>query len=271
MLTKKIEEAKQFIKKNVPFDLNLAIVLGSGLSSITDSLEEKIELPYKAIPHFKESTVKGHDGHLVFGKYKGEYVVMQSGRLHYYEGYSMEEVTFPIYLFKALGVKTLLLTNSCGGINETYVPGDLVVINDFINLMPSNPLIGPNDDTLGPRFPDMTEPFNQPLIVKMEKAFKTHAVNYQEGVYASFMGPYYETKAEIKMIKTMGADMVGMSTVPEAIVASYLKLNTVAVATITNMATGIQKQKHSHDHVVKMANQASIKLLKIIDTFISLI
>ena len=266
-----INETVNKLKEKVPYPVDLAIVLGSGLSALTEKLDEKIEIPYEEIPNFKGSTVKGHDGKLIFGKYKEKAVVMQSGRHHYYEGYTMQEVTFPIHIFKALGAKSLVLTNSCGGINQTLAPGDLVVINDFINLMPSNPLIGPNDDTLGPRFPDMTEPYNESLRHTMKNAFETVGVHYQEGVYAGFMGPYYETKAEIKMIKTMGADMVGMSTVPETIVSNYLGLDTVAVATITNMATGIQKQKHSHDHVVEMAGIASEKLLKIMDAFITLI
>lgn len=271
MLRKNIEEAVTFIKEKVSYDIEVGVVLGSGLSQMVDQVTEKITIPYEDIPHFKSSTVKGHDGALVFGKYQDKYVVMQSGRYHFYEGYSMEEVTFPIYVFKALNIKTLVLTNSCGGINETFKPGDLVVINDFINLMPTNPLIGMNDDTLGPRFPDMTEPFNVGLRESMKNAYHKHDVPYQEGIYAGFMGPYYETKAEIQMIKRMGADMVGMSTVPETIVANYLGLNTIAIATITNMATGIQKVKHSHDNVVKMAQQASRNLLKIMDSFLALI
>ena len=184
----------------------------------------------------------------------------------------MKEITFPIYVFKLLGVENIILTNSCGGINEGLLePGNLMVINDFINLMPTNPLIGENDERFGPRFPDMTEPYDCTLRAKAKEVAHKCNIPYKEGVYAGFMGPYYETKAEIRMIKTMGADAVGMSTVPETIVAHYLGMNVLAFATITNMATGIQKKKHSHDHVVKIANQASVKLAEWIKEIVPLI
>ncbi|MCK5762319.1 MAG: purine-nucleoside phosphorylase, partial [Candidatus Izimaplasma sp.] len=182
-------------------------------------------------------------------------------RFHYYEGYSMKEITFPIYVFKLLGIKNLILTNSCGGINiDKVTPGSIMVVNDFINLMPTNPLVGENDERFGPRFPDITEPYSLELrSIPKEKADKLN-IEYVEGIYTGFIGPYYETKAEIQMIKKMGSDAVGMSTVPETIVSNYLGINTLAFATITNMATGIQKVKHSHDNVVKVAKIASKKL-----------
>ncbi len=254
-------EAKKYIEKQVTANPKTAIILGSGLTSIMDELTDKIEMEYKDIPNFKTSTVKGHTSKLISGKLEGTEVLLMSGRFHFYEGYTMQDITFPIYVFKLLGIENLILTNSCGGINEKKLkPGSIMVINDFINLMPSNPLIGPNDERFGPRFPDMTEPYSVELRELAKAKAQNLNIEYVEGIYTGFMGPYYETKAEIQMIKTMGSDAVGMSTVPESIVSNYLGLNTLAFATITNMATGIQKIKHSHDNVVKVANEASAKL-----------
>lgn len=254
-------EAKYYILQNITTKPKTAIVLGSGLTSIMDELEDKVEINYEDIPNFKTSTVKGHTSKLVAGKLNGTDVLLMSGRFHYYEGYSMKDITFPIFVFKLLGIENLILTNSCGGINEKLVsPGSIMVINDFINLMPSNPLIGENNEKFGPRFPDMTEPYSLELRAIAAQKAKALGIDYVEGVYTGFMGPYYETKAEIRMIKSMGSDAVGMSTVPETIVSNYLGMNTLAFATITNMATGIQKMKHSHENVVKMANQAAEKL-----------
>ena len=253
--------AKEYIEKLYVGSPKIAIVLGSGLTSIMDELTEKVEIEYKDIPNFKVSTVKGHTSKLIYGKLEGTEVLLMSGRFHYYEGYSMKDLTFPMYVFKLLGIENLILTNSCGGINTDLVkPGSIMVINDFINLMPSNPLIGENDERFGPRFPDMTEPYSQELRALAKVKAEKLNIPYVEGIYTGFMGPYYETKAEIQMIKKMGSDAVGMSTVPETIVGNYLGLNVLGFATITNMATGIQKMKHSHDNVVKMANEASVKL-----------
>ncbi len=257
----KVLEAANYIEKLLPSSVETAIVLGSGLTSIMDELEDKIEILYEDIPNFKTSTVKGHTSKLVYGLLNQKKVLLMSGRFHYYEGYTMKELTFPIYVFKLLGIKNLILTNSCGGINEELLsPGSIMVINDFINLMPSNPLIGENDERFGPRFPDMTEPYNVDLRNLAKAKSEELGIPYKEGIYTGFMGPYYETKAEIQMIKRMGSDAVGMSTVPETIVAHYLGIKVLAFATITNMATGIQKVKHSHDNVVKVANEAADKL-----------
>lgn len=254
-------EAKEFIESTFSGTPKTAIILGSGLTSIMDELEHKIELEYTDIPNFKTSTVKGHTSKLIYGYLEGKEVLLMSGRFHFYEGYTMKDITFPIYVFKLLGIENLILTNSCGGINTNKLsPGSIMVINDFINLMPSNPLIGPNDERFGPRFPDMTEPYDLGLRkIAEQKATKLN-IPYIEGIYTGFMGPYYETKAEIERIKRMGSDAVGMSTVPETIVSHYLGIKTLAFATITNMATGIQIQKHSHDNVVKVAKEASKKL-----------
>lgn len=256
-------EARDYIMSQITTHPKTAIVLGSGLTSIMDELTDKVEIEYKDIPNFKTSTVKGHTSKLISGKLEGVDVLLMSGRFHFYEGYTMKEITFPIYVFKLLEIENLILTNSCGGINENKVkPGSIMVINDFINLMPSNPLIGENDDRFGPRFPDMTEPYDLQLRELAKQKAKNLNIEYVEGIYTGFMGPYYETKAEIQMIKTMGSDAVGMSTVPETIVSNYLGIKTLAFATITNMATGIQKMKHSHENVVKVANKASSNLAK---------
>ena len=252
------QEAASTIRRTFHREAKTAIVLGSGLGAILDWLEDAEELAYEDIPHFPISTVSGHTSKLVSGVLNGTDVLIMSGRFHYYEGYSMQDVTFPLYVFQLLGIENLILTNSCGGINtEKLEPGSIMVIKDFINLMPSNPLIGPNDERFGPRFPDMTEPYSLELRgLALEKA-RDMRIDYVEGVYAGFMGPYYETKAEIEMIRRMGGEAVGMSTVPETIVANYLGMKVLAFATITNMATGIQRVKHSHENVVKMAGIAS--------------
>ena len=254
-------EAAEYIKAKMDGTPKTSIVLGSGLTGIVNELANRVEIPYGDIPHFKVSTVKGHTSKLIYGKLNEKDVLLMSGRFHFYEGYTMKEITFPIYVFKLLGIENIILTNSCGGINDQLLsPGTIMVINDFINLFPSNPLIGEHDDRFGPRFPDMTEPYDVSLR-ELAKSKSTYLnIPYKEGVYAGFMGPYYETKAEIKMIGKMGADAVGMSTVPETIVAHFLGLKVLAFATITNMATGIQKKKHSHDHVVEVAQKTSGKL-----------
>ncbi|MBN2604493.1 MAG: purine-nucleoside phosphorylase [Bacilli bacterium] len=262
--------AKEFIETKYSGSPSTAIVLGSGLTSIMDELTNKVEILYEDIPNFKVSTVKGHTSKLIYGKLNGTEVLLMSGRFHFYEGYTMKELTFPIFVFKLLGIKNLILTNSCGGINTDKVsPGSIMVINDFINLMPGNPLIGENDERFGPRFPDMTEPYSLLLRQIAKDKATLLDIPYVEGIYAGFSGPYYETKAEIEMIRRMGSDAVGMSTVPETIVSNYLGLQTLAFATITNMATGIQKTKHSHDNVVKMANEASQKLANWIKEIVS--
>jgi purine-nucleoside phosphorylase len=268
MYNKALESAK-YIQNKMKFEVDTSIVLGSGLTSLIDDLTDPIEIPYEEIPHFKTSTVKGHTSKIVLGYLQNKPVLFMSGRFHYYEGYSMKDITFPLYVFKLLGIKHLILTNSCGGINtEKLSPGTIMVINDFINMMPSNPLIGENDERFGTRFPDMTEPYSIQLRTLAENHAQKLMIPYVEGIYTGFMGPYYETKAEIEMIKRFGSDAVGMSTVPETIVGNYLGMSVLGFATITNMATGIQKQKHSHENVVKVANEASKKLAKWITSLV---
>ena len=231
-------------------------------------IEDKYEIPFKDIPHFPTSSLVGHKGSLIFGTYEHKTLVVMAGRFHHYEGFTQKQITLPIYVMKALGVEEVIITNACGGINLDFKPGDLMLIEDFINLMGTNPLIGENDDRLGVRFPDMTEPYSIDSRNKMKEIAHTLNIDIKEGVYAGFMGPYYETKAEIKMIKTLGADAVGMSTVPETIAANNAGLNVLGIAVITNMDTGIQTKKHDHGHVVKMANEAGIKLTALLKSYL---
>lgn len=270
MLQQKLNTTKNYLTNHLIKETpKVVMILGSGVNALKEELTDLKSLPFHEIPHFPTSNVKGHQGDLSFGYFKSIPILIQSGRSHFYEGLGMEAITYSIGVYKALGIKTLVLTNACGGINEDLIEvGDIVVLDDFINLLPTNPLIGPNDESLGPRFPDMTEPFKNHLKAKVKTIMASLNYPYKEGVYACFQGPYYETRAEIQMIKTMGADLVGMSTVPETIYANYLGMDVLAFSIVTNMATGIQKKKHSHDDVVKMANASSEQLKTILKEFI---
>lgn len=260
-----IQESVNYIKEKVDIKPSVGVILGSGLGDVVNSLSNKVILSYKDIPFFPMSNVKGHEGKLAFGKVNNVNVVLMQGRTHYYEGKGLNPVVYPIYVLKQLGIDKLIITNACGAINENYKPGDLVLINDFINLLGINPLIGDNNDDLGPRFPDMSEPYNRKLISDIKKLSEEEL---NEGVYAYFNGPTYETAAEIRAFKVMGADMVGMSTIPETIVANYLGIKVLGIACITNMATGIRKEKHSHKEVLEVANSASFKLAKLIKDYL---
>lgn len=264
----KVVETVEYIKNRVNRNPEVAVILGSGLGNLVDVMENKEYISYEDIPNFPKSTVAGHQGRLVFGRIKGTEVMAMQGRFHYYEGYSMKEVTYPVYVMKMLGINKLIITNACGGINTSFTPGTLMLIKDFINLMGDNPLIGPNDERFGPRFPDMSEPYKLEWIEKSKDIAKGLGIGYAEGVYAGFMGPYYETSAEIVSIGRMGADAVGMSTVPETIAANYLGMDVLGIACITNMATGIQKVKHSHDRVVETAQKASYDLCRWVEKII---
>ena len=258
----KVVESVNYIKNMVDNKPVVAVILGSGLGDLVNVVEKSKYIEYKDIPNFPQSTVVGHEGRLVFGEINGVEVLLMQGRFHYFEGYTMKQVTYPVYVMQQLGIKKLIVTNACGGINTSFSPGTLMLINDFINLVSDNPLIGVNDERFGPRFPDMSEPYKIELIEKAKAIADEIGVEYKEGVYAGFMGPYYETAAEIRAIGRQGADAVGMSTVPETIVANYLGMDVLGIACITNMATGIQKVKHSHERVVETARKASVNLCK---------
>lgn len=262
MLYEKIMESVQYIKNKTEQKPETGIILGSGLGSLVDVMEEKEVIPYQEIPNFPVSNVEGHAGNLVFGKIGDQTVVAMQGRFHYYEGYDMKEVTYPVYVLRQLGVKNLIVTNACGGINRDLKPGDLVLITDYINFLGTNSLFGKNDDRLGVRFPDMSEAYSKELMAKAEKVGDELGIGYQHGVYAIFSGPCYETAAEIRAYAVLGADIIGMSTVPETIAANYLGMKVLGIGCVTNMATGIAKNKHSHEEVLQIANETGEKLCR---------
>lgn len=260
MFYEKVKESADFIRERTDKMPSLGVILGSGLGSLVDIMEENTVIPYPEIPNFPQSSVAGHAGNLVIGRIGKEIIIAMQGRFHFYEGFTMKEVTYPIYVMKLLGVKNLIVTNACGGINRAFVPGDLMLLTDYINMLGNNPLIGENDERLGVRFPDMSEAYSLELLAKAEKTAKALGIAYQKGVYAIFSGPCYETAAEIRAYERLGADAIGMSTVPETIVANYLGMKVLGIACITNMATGIAKEKHTHEEVVRIANESSSKL-----------
>jgi purine-nucleoside phosphorylase len=244
------QRAAQMIRSRAQTDPSTAIVLGSGLGSFADDLTNATRIPYADIPGFARVTVEGHAGQLVIGKTGETTVAAMQGRFHFYEGYSLEEVTFPIRVLKLLGVKTLLLTNAAGSLNTEFTPGSLMIITDHINLMGVNPLIGPNDERFGPRFPDLTSTYDPKLQSIVIDEANAMGLDLRRGVYASLTGPSYETPAEIHMVRTLGADAVGMSTVPEAIVARHMGMQVIGISCITNLAAGVTDQPVDHSQVI---------------------
>jgi len=249
-LYERAEHATRVIRSRISVEPRIALVLGSGLGSFADDFEEAVAIPYEEIPGFVRSTAQGHAGRLVIGKIEGVPVLAMQGRVHYYEGYSLEEVTFPVRTFGLLGAKTLVLTNAAGGINVQLTQGALMVISDHVNLMGVNPLRGPNDERFGPRFPDMSAVYSpelQELVIDEARAI---GVEVRRGIYGGLSGPSYETPAEIHLLRGLGADAVGMSTVPEAIVARHMGLEVLGISCITNMAAGISDEPINHEEVI---------------------
>jgi len=249
-LYERAEHATRVIRARISVEPRIALVLGSGLGSFADDFEEAVTIPYEEIPGFVRSTAQGHAGQLVVGKIENVPVLAMQGRVHYYEGYSLEEVTFPVRTFGLLGVKTLVLTNAAGGINVQLTQGALMVISDHVNLMGVNPLRGPNDERFGPRFPDMSAVYSpelQELVVDEARAI---GVEVRRAIYGGLSGPSYETPAEIHLLRALGADAVGMSTVPEAIVARHMGLEVLGISCITNMAAGISDEPINHEEVM---------------------
>lgn len=255
MIYEKAQEAAEFIREKFDYQIQVALVLGSGLGAFADTLENAVRIDYEAIPYFARSTVEGHAGQLVLGKVGGVPVAVQQGRFHYYEGYSLEEVTFPIRVFGLLGIKNIILTNAAGSLNSNFNPGSLMLIKDHINLMGVNPLRGKNDWRFGARFPDMSEVYS-PFLQETAVA-EAQAINMQlrRGVYCGLSGPCYETPAEIRMLREMGADAVGMSTVPEAIVARHQGASVLAISCMSNMAAGIGEERINHEEVMETGAQ----------------
>ena len=254
-------------EKTNDYKPEIGIVLGSGLGELADEYCD-CAISYTEIPGFAKSTVQGHKGRLVFAQIAGKKVVMMQGRNHFYEGHTMQEVTYPIRVMKKLGVKTLILTNAAGAVNESFKPSDLMIITDHINHMGTNPLIGPNDAEFGERFPDMTEVYKKHLIELAEKCAKGLGIDIQKGVYWANSGPVYETPAEIRALRTLGADAVGMSTVPEAVVARHCNLRCAGITCITNMAAGVSNEVLTHEDVKETAKKAEENFKKVIKQFI---
>ena len=249
-LYERAEHASRVIRARTKLEPRIAIVLGSGLGSFADDFDEVVGIPYEEIPGFARSTAQGHAGRLVIGKVDTVPVVAMQGRVHYYEGYSLEQVTFPIRTFSLLGVKTLILTNASGGINVELNQGTLMVISDHLNLMGDNPLRGPNEERFGPRFPDMSAVYSPELQALVVEESRAIGVDVRRGIYGALSGPSYETPAEIHLLRTLGADAVGMSTVPEAIVARHMGLEVLGISCITNMAAGISDEPINHEEVM---------------------
>ena len=249
-LSEMLQETNQFILEKGVKDIDFGLILGSGFGELAAEIEEAIVIPYDQIPFFPTSTVVGHAGQLVYGTLSGKKVLAMQGRFHFYEGHSMQTVTYPVRVMAALKAHSVIVTNACGGVNESFVPGDLMLITDHINFTGQNPLIGPNEDEIGPRFPDMSEAYTLTYREVAKEAASQLDLTLKEGVYMGYSGPTYETPAEIRMSRTMGADAVGMSTVPEVIVAAHSGLKVLGISCITNLAAGMQANLN-HEEVVE--------------------
>lgn len=269
MNTKLLQQACSFVKKQIGDVPDIALVLGSGLGHLADALDKPVTIPYKDIPGFPVSTAPGHASKLVIGTLAGINVLTFKGRFHHYEGYTMEQVSFPIRFLKLLGCKTLILTNAAGGINRSFNPGDLMLISDHINLAGKNPLTGPNDNTFGPRFPDLSNAYNSDLRTLVKEAASDLGLALREGVYAWMTGPSFETPAEIRMLGAIGADAIGMSTVPEVITAVHSGIDVVAISCISNMAAGILDQPITEEEVMDIGKQVSKDFASLICRFLS--
>ena len=247
----------EFIRACTDLRPETAIILGSGLGELAERIQDAEIIPYREIPGFPASHVAGHAARLVFGRIGEKEIVAMQGRFHYYEGFTMKELCLPLYVLSQLGVKDLVVTNACGAVNESFAPGDLMLITDHINFSGRNPLIGPNDERFGPRFPDMSEAYDKALCAYARETAASLDLSLREGVYAFYSGPSFETAAEIRAFKALGADTVGMSTVPETITAVYLGMRVLGLSCITNMATGITQKKHSHEEVLLTAAKSA--------------
>lgn len=264
-LLNRIQETKTYLQQKITQHYPFGIILGSGLGNLTKDIETHVQIPYGDIPNFPVSTVQGHKGSLIFGSLGGKNVVAMSGRFHYYEGYSMQEVTFPVRVMKALGVETLLISNASGGMNADFEVGDLMILNDHIYLQPEHPLRGKNFEKLGPRFPNMNHAYDPELIHKALKIAVDNNITCHEGVYAGVQGPTFETPAEYKMYHILGADAVGMSTTPEVVVARHSNMRVFAISVISDMGYPPEKaDKVTHEFVLQKAAEAEPKMRKII-------
>lgn len=267
--TTDIAAAAEHVLARTPLRPAIGLVLGSGLGAFAHTLDEATAVPFGAIPHFPTSTAVGHRGELVLGRSRGVPVAVMAGRVHFYEGYTPQQVVFPVRVLGHLGIRTLVLTNAAGAVNTAFAPGELMILRDHINLMGMNPLMGANDDSLGPRFVDLSAVYDPGLRALAESACHAAGVHVHAGVYAGLSGPSYETPAEIRMLRTLGADAVGMSTVPEAIAARHMGLRVVALSCITNMAAGVLDQPLDHAEVLEVGERVKAGLLEVLARIVS--
>jgi purine-nucleoside phosphorylase len=267
-LVERLDEAASAVRARARLKPTLGVVLGSGLGAFAEALEEAVAVPYREIPHFPVSTVAGHDGALVLGLAAGVPVAALKGRVHFYEGYPLEEVVFPVRVLGRLGVRTLVVTNAAGAISTAFRPGEIMLLSDHINLV-GNPLVGPNEPALGPRFPDMSETYDRALRELARRACEEAGVRCHEGVYVAFTGPSYETPAEIRMARVLGADAVGMSTVPEVIAARHMGMRVLGLSCLTNMAAGVTDRPLDHDEVLAVGERVETVLLEVLRTVVA--
>ncbi|WP_077326800.1 purine-nucleoside phosphorylase [Virgibacillus siamensis] len=265
---KSIKEAAAFLNKNLTEKPEIGLILGSGLGVLADEIDNPVSFLYKQIPHFPESTVSGHKGQLVAGILEGRQVIAMQGRFHYYEGYTMQQVTFPVRVMKELGIDSLVVTNAAGGINKSFHAGDLMLIDDHINNMGNNPLIGPNQEEMGDRFPDMSAAYDSVYLAHADQCAEKIGLTVRHGVYVANTGPAYETPAEIRMLRTFGGDAVGMSTVPEVIAAAHSGLRVLGISCISNMAAGILDQPLTHNEVIETTDKVKENFLRFVKEII---
>lgn len=265
----KVQQTVSFIKQMTNFDPEYGVILGSGLGGFVNDIEVEFRLSYDEITNFPVSTVEGHSGTLIFGTVGGKKVVVMQGRFHYYEGYSMEEVTFPVRVMKYLGVKKLIVSNASGGVNPDFKVGEVMLIKDHINLMPEHPLRGKNDERFGPRFLNMSEPYSRKMLAKAKEIAENKNIEIKEGIYLGLQGPTYETLAEYRMVKILGADCVGMSTVPEIIVARHMDMETFGVSVISDMGDAENIETVSHEEVLKAVQDAEPNVRKLVKMLIT--
>lgn len=263
-LKEEIEAAAAYVRGKTRLKPRIGLILGSGLGALADQIDADATIPYEEIPEFPRSTIEGHAGRLVLGQLEGKPVVAMQGRVHYYEGYTLRQVVFPVRVMHALGADALIVSNAAGGINRQWHAGDLMIIADHINFTGSNPLMGPNDPELGPRFPDMSQPYDRAFISLAERAALAEGIAIRKGVYVGVPGPSYETAAELRMLGQWGADAVGMSTVPEVIAARHMGMRVLGITAITDMATGEQIQKVTHEEVIAAARQLEPKFVRLV-------
>lgn len=269
MTYEQAQETAAFLRSKYDRDIQIVVVLGSGLGAFAEEVENAVKIPYEEIPHFAVSTVQGHAGQLVLGEIGGVSVAVQQGRFHYYEGYDISQVVFPMRVFGVMGIKSVILTNAAGSINTNFKPGSLMVIRDHVNLMGTNPLRGKNDEHFGPRFPDMTEAYSREYIEIAITEADQIDLSLRRGIYTGLSGPTYETPAEIHMLRTQGTDAVGMSTVPETIVARHMGMKVLGISCITNFAAGIIDQNINHEEVMETGAQVAGQFKELLRRVIS--